>query len=265
MNISTYLKKFFPLGVLSLFFTLALIFSPVEGKAQNDATECKKAADVDSTSETEVKAFLECTVKYYNSTIGTDPKQVRLNLAEITRELRVNDAYQSKSDNMYTILIENYNNVVFNHLAYPELYGTTLNEDADTDVAMKLKKLIVDSKSAPADDKIACIEYYNETKYACATQVMALAPMTMIAGFHHDKNDGAFKKPNCSNFAKPDFTAEQLYKDQTDANLRKYVKSFISSAQKAVLTRIETEVKENPKMKGLLTSTSPGLSNFLEA
>ena len=111
-----------------------------------------------------------------------------------------------KNNNMYTILIEDHFGVVFNHIAYPELYGHRFDKDGSitpggSDPEKALKHLIVNSSEDVND--IECIKYIHDSKerYACGVKVRALSKMTLVAGLHHDnKGETEFSGPPCDFF-----------------------------------------------------------------
>ena len=260
--------------VLSLFFALGLVFSfSIEASARHDGDNTRiTAADVDPTSEAEVKAFLDHIIDYYDQVVAKnahDPDALTREAVIFGRHIRQEGLYKYSKDNMpymYSMGIRE-NGIVSNHAGYPNLFGYKFNSGAqDSEVASTLQTLITNSDVGTSD----CQPYGDQGRVACAEKVESDAgKVTVIAGLHHAENDSAFRlPPDCAEFTLRT-NAETVFDDPSDDNLKNYVKSIIEVVQQLVADATNAQFQEFtsdpanlPKLPDLQDLTSPAAIEF---
>ena len=227
-----------------MFFALGLVFSfGVGAFATHDGsnsgiTAAEVAADP---SEANMKAFLKHVNDYYNQQYNLHDNGSPAQSEAITiygREIRKDGPY--KHGEVYSMGI-NERRFVTNHAKNPELLGYELKEDASGDLADTLNTLIDRSGiGEPICDQ------YGE-KWACAEKVETPSGnVTVIVGIHHE-GDGPFTSPNCGGFTL-DTTAEDVYDDSTEENLKAYVQSIIRTTQELMRSATNEAAMENPDL-----------------
>ncbi len=235
-----------------LLFLLGLVFSfgsvPVYAHVDDDkgGTEGgREASEVTVTDESHVREFLSHVKGHYDSFIESGGKRTGLGrkIAVISRNLRTSEVY--KTDEMYVIIINSVGNVL-NHTAYPQFFGYKFNSDStrkDMSPEKALKSLI--EGSAGGNTVCEDYNYGGKTRVACATRGDFLVDnnMTIIAGLHHAQ-EGVFSEPDCSSFPRLPVTAEDVYKNPTEAQLKAFVVSSIESYEQALLTKVSELVNE---------------------
>ena len=212
--------------ILSLLFALGIVFSfGIEASADHPGgTETKTAADTEITSETDVRAFLDHIIEYYNdSYIAEDSRNEQdRKLAVYGRQIREEGTYKDSDANMYSMGI-NKDGIVTNHPRYPSLYGYEFVSDATgSAVASTIQDLI----DASGVDKMECEKYGAENRVACAIEVDSPSgKVTVIAGLHHEENDSAFIFPDCTDLLPDNYTSAMEVTDKE--SLKNYVEDVI--------------------------------------
>ncbi len=226
--------------ILSLLFALGIVFSfGIEASADHPGgTETKTAADTKITSETDVRAFLDHIIEYYNdSYIAEDSRNEQdRKLAVYGRQIREEGTYKDSDTNMYSMGI-NEDGIVTNHPRYPSLYGYKFVSDAPgSAVASTIQDLI----SASGLDKMECKMYGAEERWACAIEVDSPSgKVTVIAGLHHAENDSAFIFPDCTDLLRDNYTSAMEVTDKE--SLKNYVEDVIKISGD-LLTKVGTDL-----------------------
>ncbi len=228
--------------ILSLFLALGLVFSlsiemsAHEGDHSNGADIT--AEDVDPMDTQQMSDFVQHIVDYYNHVEAKymdDRPELRRQTTILLRELRKDDGEYKHGDIYHVGIIDG--RTVTNHAKYPkELMGLKFNPDAeDSVIASTLKKLLDKAEESGVGGDPVCEEDYDGLgRVACAARTKGvLAETTQIAGLVHEKDDLAFKAPDCGGLDL-ETTAEDVFADPTDANLEAYVKDVIKAGQEEV-------------------------------
>ena len=258
--------------VLSLLFALGLVFSfGIEASASHGDGTGITAADVDPTSEVEVKAFLDHIIDYYNQVVAEnvgDNDALTRGVVIYGRALRQEGTYKYFENSMmpmYSMGIS-ASGTLTNHAGYPNLFGYQFNSGATgSTVANTIQTLIANSAASMPD----CQSYGDQGRVACATKVQSpTGDVTVIAGLHHAADDSAFSLPNCSDFTL-DTTAEKVFTSQNDTDLEAYVKGAIEVVQQQVANATNAQLQEftsDPanllKLQDLQDPTSPTAIEF---
>ncbi len=251
-----------------LLFLLGLVFSfgsvPVYAHVDDDkgGTEGgREASEVTVTDESHVREFLSHVKGHYDSFMesGGKTRDLGRKIAVISRNLRISEVY--KTDEMYVILIDSAGTVL-NHPAYPNFFGYKFNVDStrkDMSPEKALKSLI--EGSAGGNTVCEDYNYGGKTRVACATRgdFVVDNSMTIVVGLHHaeqkEEEEGVFSEPDCSSFPSLPVTAEDVYKNPTEAQLKAFVVSSIESYEQAVRAAVSE----------LINKTDPDLSDVQSA
>ena len=163
----------------------------------------------------------------------TDPDLRTRELTIYNRQIRQEGPYKDSASNMYLISI-NVDNIVINHSGHPDLFGYHFNPDAMGSAVAGAIQALMDRSTA---DETTC-ESYGENRVACATK--ADNPRLV-----HEREDSAFMLPDCSVFTL-ETTAQDVYKNPTDENLKLFVQHFQSRGV-AIMTELFAEfIRINP-------------------
>lgn len=222
--------------ILSLFFTLGLVFSfSIEAfGTHGDSTITAQQVADDPGNEQKMTDFVNRIVDYYEHVRADNINNRAALIRELTifgRALRREGTY--RHGDIYAMGITD-NNVITNHAGYPELIGYKVNPDAGTPLANTFKALLEGSTIGDTN-----CENYDQNRVACAAKVESdlTVDVTNIAGLRHetdlDNLDAAFEKPDCSGLTLGT-TAKQVFDDPTDASLEAYVKDVIEAVQEDV-------------------------------
>lgn len=227
--------------ILGLFFVLGgglALYSGMDASATDGDDTGIVAEEVVPTDRDSVSKFLDKIVHDYNEVYmeNFDPDNLDVLIREVTlynRAVRQEGDY--KHGEVYSLSINN-RSIVTNHARYPDLFGyrfdTGTADVAGSDVAGTINSLIEGAKNKmPGMNH--CETYGQAERVACARNVVDAtgAPLTFIAGLHHDGDDTAFKEPVCPGFDLMP-SAEDVHEDPTnDENLEAYVKEVIRVAQ----------------------------------
>lgn len=241
--------------LLGIFFLLGFVFSfGTEVSAHDESQSNKAAKDVDITSETEVGEFLSHIVEHFdpllqanNPSPSPEKQKELLSLwVKFFGELRKEGNYND-GDDMYSIII-NSANIIDNHPEHPGLYGTEIDPNAQgSKIGGTLRKLIEEGGCAG-------YEYGGEDRQACGEKVDTIyGDFVVIAGFHHDKEDAAILKPDCTDLELDTTAGDVENEENLDVQkllLKLYVKSVISATQDLLVAgrekAIEQLKEENP-------------------
>lgn len=214
---------------LSLFFALAIGFSlSTEASASHENGGNITAQEVDPANEDDVRAFLDHLVVLYKEAYNrvADPDLRTRELTIYNRQTREEGPYKDSANNMYSISI-NVDNIVINHSGHPDLLGYHFKPDAMGSAVAGAIQVLKDRSTA---DETVC-ESYGQNRVACATKAdNPRGVVTIIAGLHHDREDSAFMLPDCSVFTL-ETTAQDVYENPTDENLKLFVQSIFTAAQ----------------------------------
>ena len=239
--------KFKPHGIiLGLFLALGLVFSfTIEASAGHGDGLDKTADQVDPTSQSDMEAFVQHIVNYYEQVrtkYSADETALIRHLTIFARDIR-REGGDYRHGEVYAIGITD-NNVITNHARYPQLIGYKVDPDAGTPLANTFKALLGSSAIGTTN-----CENYGQNKVACAEKVESdlTVDVTTIAGLHHEVNDAAFVEPDCTGLTLGT-TAEDVFDTPSDANLEAYVKDVIGAVQEDIK---DTTVDELEKLIGV--------------
>ena len=220
-----------------------LVFSlSIEALGSHGNGQGIKAEDVDPGDEPEMRMFLDHVVNYYNqvyaeNTEGNVNSRSRA-LTIYARQLRQLGTYHH--DDIYGIIINIQTMGVANHAKHPGLLGYKFNPD----VAGALKALLDDSSLGMTN----CERYgQNDGRVACATRIVSLiGQVAVIVGIHHTEDDAPFELPDCPALGfELETSAEDVYDDPTEDNLKAYVKGVIGVTQKEMQDVTGVVIREN--------------------
>jgi len=250
--------KFKPHGIiLSLFLALGLIFSfsIVASGTHGDSTITAQQVADDPGNEQKMTDFVNRIVAYYEHVRADNIDDRAALIRELTifaRNIRREGTY--RHDDIYAVGITD-NNVITNHARYPELIGYTVNPDAGTTLANTFKALLNESNLETTECQD--YQYDDQSRVACAKKVVSDltdVDVTNIAGLHHEADDDAFVPPDCSGLTL-NTTAEDVFNDPTDANLKAYVKDVIEAVQEDIkditVDELTKLIEKDPKTAGV--------------
>lgn len=242
-------------GMLLGIFLLGFVFSfGIEASAHGESQTSKAAADVDIASETEVEGFLSHIIEHFDPLLQAnnpnpsveEQKELLSHWVRFFEELRRKGDYND-GDDMYSIII-NSANIIDNHPEHPGLYGREVGLNVQgSKIGDTLRKLIEEGGCTG-------YEYGGEDRQACGEKVATIyGGFVVIAGLHHDKEDTAILKPDCTNFELDTTAGDVENEENLDVQkllLKLYVKSVISATEDLLVDGREKAIeqlrRENP-------------------
>ena len=237
--------------VLSLFFTLGLVFSfniePSRSQGDDTGITAEEVA-TDPGNREKMQSFVERIANRYNEIRAPLIGNLAENRAALVRQLTIfardlrrdsADGGTYKHGDIYHIGV-NDDGIVTNHAGHHVLIGYRVNRDAMGSAVAETLKVLLDP-DMEADDSPVCQHYENNERVACASKVVSdfTSDVTNIVGLRHEAGDSAFIPPDCEGLSLGT-TAKAVYDDPIDANLEAYVKDIIEAVQKDI-SRISQE------------------------
>ncbi len=250
--------------VLSLFFALGLVFSfGIDASASHGGTQTIVAADVEPTSETDVRDFLDHIIEFYNqSYVLTDDRNTQdRKITVYGRAIREDTGvYFHSGKNMYSMGI-NEDGIVTNHPRYPGKYGYEFVPDAS---GSAVERTIQDLINSSGVDKPECEKYGAEDRRACAIEVDSPSgKVTVIAGLHHAEDDSAFIFPDCTDLLPDNYTSAMEVTDKE--SLKNYVEDVIEISEN-LLRKVGTDLfREHEALFQAVTFGDPTPDQIAEA
>ena len=250
-------------ALFSLLFVLGLVFSfSIWGCGDGGDGQSIKAEDVDPGNQEQMEKFLKLIVDYHDrveaDNMGANVATRSRAITIYGRDLRRSEIYHHGE--VYGIIMNVHTGLVVNHPKYPELLGYKFNPDAgNSDVAGALKALLDGSVLGATN----CERYgQNDDRVACATRIQSLIGgdgTVVVAGIHHAEDDAPFELPDCPGFGfELETSAEDVYNDQTNANLQAYVRGIIKVTQKGMQEVTDSVVNEDPAaIAAIFTAPDP--------
>ncbi len=233
--------------VFSLLFALGLVFSfGIEADGSHGDGEGIKAEDVNPGNQKQMEMFLDHIVDHYNVDVrnkdfGGDANRRARALTLYARDMRRSETYNH--EDVYGIIVNYQTKFVMNHAKYPGLLAYEFDPDAqNSDVAGVLKALLDNSALGMTN----CERYgQNDERVACAARVEP--QVVVVVGLHHAEGDDLFVPPDCRSFGfELQTSAEDVFADPTEANLKAYVKGVIGVTQKGIQDDTTAIINEDP-------------------